>query len=166
MRSSLSALVASLCVAGTLVLAGCSGGNPKELTSEGYAALGKGDHSGALSKFDAALGGLDTKHDQYLRATLGRCEALAKVDPARARTNFLELAKTMPEKVREDDYSLVCNALLQAKARLDAIDVMKAGHERFPESPKMLAMVEAVKSAATRENDSESVAKLKSMGYL
>lgn len=162
----LAALLVSAGIAVTFLAAGCSGSDPKALTNEGYAALGKGDMASALSKFDKALEGLDTKHDQYLRATLGRCEALAKTDPARAKTTFFQVTMAQPEKVREDDYSLVCNALLQAGATLDAIDVMKAGHDRFPESPKMIAMVEAVKSAAKREKTSEAVEKLKSMGYL
>jgi hypothetical protein len=162
----LAAFLVSGGIAVTLLAGGCGGHDPRALTSEGYAALGKGDTAGALSKFDEALEGLDPKHDQYLRATLGRCEALAKTDPARAKSSFFQATMAQPEKVREDDYSLICSALLQACATIDAIDVMKAGHDRFPESPKMIAMVEAVKSAAKREKTSEAVEKLKSMGYL
>jgi hypothetical protein len=143
----------------------CSGSDPAARTGEGYAALGKGDNAGALSKFESALSGLDLQHPEYLRAALGRCQALAHVDPARARSTFLDLAKAMPAKIGEDDYSLICNELLQSGATLDAIDVMKAGHDRFPTSPKMEAMVSAVKSAAAREKTPEAMNKLAGLGY-
>ena len=165
LSSPLRALSGLLTVAVLLTATACSGSDPAALTSEGYAALGKGDNSGALSKFESALSGLDAQHPEYLRAALGRCRALAHVDPPRARSSFLDLAKAMPAKIGEDDYSLICNELLQVGATIDAIDVMKAGHDRFPKSPKMEAMVSAVEAAAKREKSPEALNKLKGLGY-
>jgi len=148
-----------------LLLASCGGSGPGVLREEGYIALGKGDYAGALSKFDSAITGLDRQHPEYLRIDLGRIRALCHVDAARARTAFLELAKAMPAKVGEGDYSLICSELLQVGATLDAIDVMKAGHDRFPESPKMKSMIKAVEEAAAREATPEALNKLKGLGY-
>ncbi len=148
-----------------LLLVACSGSDPSTLRKEGNEALGKGDYKGALSKFESAISGLDPQHPEYLRIDLGRIQALCHVDPARARTAFLELAKAMPAKVGENDYSLICSRLLDVGATLDAIDVMKAGHDRFPESSTMKAMVKAVEEAAAREATPEALNKLKGLGY-
>jgi hypothetical protein len=67
--------------------------------------------------------------------------------------------------VREDDYGLVCSRLLQADFRVDAMDVMKAGDERFHESARMKATVEAVTAATRRAAVPEELQKLSSMGY-
>lgn len=148
-----------------LFLAACGGSDPKSLTSEGYTALGKGDAKAALSKFDAALSGLEATHPEYLRAALGRCEALARTDGAGAKKAFLDLVAKVPDKVREDDYGLVCSAMLQGGFTLDAIDVMDSGNKRFPTSAKMKATKDAVVAAANREATPEALRKLDSLGY-
>ncbi|MCY2958798.1 MAG: hypothetical protein NTY35_01435 [Planctomycetota bacterium] len=148
-----------------LFLAACGGSDPKSLSSEGYAALGKGDAKSALTKFDAALQGLEATHPEYLRASLGRCEALARTDGAGAKAAFLDLAKKLPAKVGEGDYGLVCSAMLQGGFTLDAIDVMDAGNKRFPTSAKMKATHDAVVAAANREATPEALKKLDSLGY-
>ncbi len=149
-----------------ILLAACSGSDPKSLTSDGYAALGRGDDAKALSKFESALNGLGTEHPQYRRAALGRCEALTKVDAARARAAFLDLAKVVPEQVNEDDYSLMCNALLQVDANLHAVEVMHAGRDRFKGSKKMEAILEAVLNAAKRARTPEALQRLTDLGYV
>lgn len=148
-----------------LFLAACGGSDPKALTGEGYAALGKGDAKSALSKFDEALAGLDAKHPEYVRASLGRCQALAKTDGAAAKKAFLELVARNAQGVREDDYGLVCSDMLQAGFTMDAIDVMDAGQQRFPESPRMIATKQAVVEAAKREKTPDALKKLESLGY-
>lgn len=148
------------------LLTACGSSDPKTLTSDGYFAMGKGDHALAISKFDSALSGLDTNHSQYRRAALGRCEAMAHVDPKRAKTEFLELARTRPELVGEDDYGVMCDQLLGVGADLEAIAVMEAGRDRFVSSPKMDAILEAVVSAAHRAKTPEAIRELEKMGYV
>ncbi len=148
-----------------LFLAACGGSDPKALTGEGYAALGKGDAKSALTKFDEALKGLETTNPEYLRAALGRCEALARNDGPGAKKAFLDLAKQLPEKVREDDYSLVCAGLIQGGFTVDAVDVMDAGNQRFKGSKKMKETLDAVMNAAKRASTPEALKKLASLGY-
>lgn len=148
-----------------LFLAACGSSDPKTLTSEGHAALGKGDAATALEKFDAALAKMNPKDAEYARADLGRCQALAKSDGAAARKAFFEYVARNGTKVREDDYGLVCSDLLQGGFTLDAIDIMDAGQKRFPESPRMIATKEAVVAAAKREKTPDALKKLESLGY-
>jgi len=149
-----------------LALAACSGSDPRERNDAGRAALGRGDARSALTEFEAVLGAVDAQHPEHFRAALSRCEALARLDGAAARQSFLELARVESDQVREDDYSLICSALLAGNATMDAIDVMHAGHERFADSPKMKAMVAAVVAAAEREETPDAVRRLEDMGYI
>ncbi len=148
-----------------VLVAACGGSDSKALTSAGLAALGKGDAQTALSKFDTALAGMDRMDKNYVRAALGRCEALASLDGARATRSFLELAATVPEKVGEADFSRVCWALLKNGDRLHAMDVMKAGETRFPDSANMKATSTAVVAATQREGKPAELQKLDSFGY-
>lgn len=148
-----------------LFLAACSGSDPKALTSEGYAALGKGDYRGALSKFDDAIAGLKPSDKDYLRAALGRCEALARVDDKAAKAAFLELAKQAPDQVVERDYSRLCNQLIQGGFTVTAVEVMDAGNQRFKGSKEMKETLDAVMAAAKRDKTPDALRKLESLGY-
>jgi hypothetical protein len=163
-RSVLSHVFAGL-LTGLVACGGSGSGASKSLASEGYTALGKGDARGALVKFDEALAGLSASDSEYARAALGRCEALALIDGVAAARSFLELAATAPDREREDDYGLVFSRLLQAEFRVDAMDVMKAGLDRFPESKRMAAIYEQVDAATKRANQPEELKKLASFGY-
>jgi hypothetical protein len=147
-----------------LLLAACGGSDPKTSTSAGYAALGKGDAKAALAKFDAALSGLQPTDKDYYYAALGRCQALAKTDPAEAKRSFLDLAQKLgKETVRENDYSLICNDLIQAGAGKEAVLVMHSGMETFDKSEKMQQLLDVVKAAAERSPAARSA--LEGLGY-
>lgn len=148
-----------------LLLAACGGSNAKNSTSEGFAALGKGDAKVALEKFDAALDGIDSTNPEFLRASIGRCEALAKLDGAKASKSFLDLAAKVPAEIGEDDYSLICSKLLQGGFTLEAIDVMDAGKKRFKDSKKMQDTLTAVQAAAKKQSTPDALNKLKGLGY-
>jgi hypothetical protein len=164
-------LVFGIVVAALLGLGSCSSSDPKSLTDDGYAALGKGENKSAAESFERALAqiGTNANDPSFLRASLGRCVALAKIDPVRARTEFIALAKAQPGKVREDDFTLVGSALLVAgspKALLEAIDLLKTGEEFYPGSAKVKDFKERVIADSKRSQDPEAVRKLKSFGYL
>src|SRR6185503_315197 len=80
-------LACLIVVAGLIVvgLTACSK-DPKSLTDSGSAHLGKGENKAALADFEDALAkiGSDTASPLYLRAAIGKCEALARIDPKRA----------------------------------------------------------------------------------
>lgn len=155
-----------LAILGFLVLCACGGADPKSAIDDGYQALMKGDRAGALQAFDATLAGLDAHHPEYRRAALGRCEALAVLDAAQAKSAFLELAQTKPELVKENDYSLMCSALLGADANLEAIHVMQAGRDRFVGSANMELLLESVINASQRAETPEAMQELEKMGYI
>jgi hypothetical protein len=173
MRTPILAAV-SILVLGTalfLVLAtsACSG-DAKSSTDAGYADLGSGDDKAALAHFDEALGkiGADTHDADYLRAALGRCQALAHVDPKKATTEFIALAGTQKGHIVEGDFSLIANELLRVdtnESRMAAIDVMVAGNTMFPESTKLKKIGDAVMASAERAHDPESIKRCSSMGY-
>ncbi len=154
-----------------LFAAACGGsgsGSSAEIrakTGEGYAALGKGDAQTALSKFDAALVGLDSTNPEFLRASLGRCEALAKTDGEAAKKAFLDLVAKVPAEIGEDDYGLVCSRLIEGGFIVTAIEVMHEGIQRFPGSKKMATILDAVKAAAARASDPAALKALDSLGY-
>jgi hypothetical protein len=150
-------------------LAACSG-DAKSLTEDGNAALGSGDNKAALADFEKALDkiGTDTKSSQYLQASLGRCKALAHVDPNKAATEFIALAKAEKGRILEGDVSLIAYELLRAgtnDSRMRAIDVMVAGNELFPESTKLKGIGNEVMAAAERAKDPESIKRLNGLGY-
>ena len=160
MRSP-TALAALLCL-----LAACGGGDPKEATDRGQAALGSGDGKSALESFEAALACLAPGDPDWLRASVGRCQALARLDPARAKTEFLALARAHPGTVGEQDFAIVVGDLIAHGGILEAIDVVEAGSARFPESPRMLALREQVVAASQRARDPGAMQRLKGLGYV
>ncbi len=150
-------------------LSACSG-SPKSLTEDGYTALGSGDNKAALADFEKALDkiGADTKCPDYLPAALGRCKALAHIDPKRAATDFIALAKAQKGHIVEGDVSLIAYELLHVdtnESRMRAIDVMVAGNTMFPESTKLKGIGNEVMTSAERAHDPESVKRLSGLGY-
>jgi hypothetical protein len=154
-----------LLLSALVLLAACGGSDPRALSSEGHALLGKGDAQGALTKFEAALAGIDSSNPEYLRASIGRCEALARTDGPKARQAFLDLAAQLPAKVGEDDYSLICSRLLEGGFTVDAVEVMDSGNKRFPGSKRMAETLIAVQAAAKRDKTPDALKKLESLGY-
>jgi hypothetical protein len=147
-----------------LVLLGC-GASSKELTDKGAAALGSGDARSALESFDGALKQMSPSDPDYLRASMGRCQALARLDPNRAKEDFLALARSQPGKLREQDYAQIADELVKTRAASDAIDVMDAGVKAFPESPQMQVLKQRVVEASKKSKDPAALGKLKGLGY-
>jgi hypothetical protein len=176
MRSIHAVFAAALLVLGIVAsallgLGSCSSSDPKSMTDEGRHALGKGEYKAAVASFEGALEKIGANADDpsFLNASLGRCEALARLDPPRARTEFVALAKAHPTKVREEDFTLVGSALLVAgtsAALSEAIDLLATGEKIYPGSAKVTAFKERVIADSKRSADPEHVRKLKSMGYM
>jgi hypothetical protein len=153
-----------------VVLAACSK-DPKSLTDSGAAHVGRGEYKAALADFEDALEqfGSDTSSRDYLRAAIGRCEALARIDPKRAKTEFIALAKAQTGRILEGDFTRIVHGMLQvgtAESRSEAVDLVAAAQEMFPKSPKLDAIAEVVVKEATRVNDPVAIERLKSMGYV
>lgn len=143
----------------------CAESDPKALTDKGSAALGAGDAPAAIESFDAALQHMDAQHPDYLRARMGRCQALARQNPSRAKDDFLALARSASDKVREQDYSTIVEELVKKGAVSDAVEVMDAGIKAFPESPQMQTLKNSVVEASKKSKDGGALKKLKGLGY-
>jgi hypothetical protein len=152
-----------------LGLAACSG-SAQSLTEDGNRELGSGNYKAARDDFEKALDklGTNTSDVNYLPAALGRCRALAHVDPKKAGTDFIALATANKGHVEENDFSMIAVELLLVgtnEARMEAIDVMVAGNTMFPESTKLKGIGDKVMQAAQAGNDPASVKRLNSLGY-
>jgi hypothetical protein len=169
-KSSLSvavALVATLVVV-PLVCVACGGGSadPAKAVDDGYVALGKSDWKAAQSDFDAALATLKSTDAGYLRAKLGQIEALIHLDAAKAKQEFLALAKGMSSQVEPKHFIAVASNLTSEKKYVDAVDVLEAGLNAHSEDPKLRAVGEEIKKAASKAGDDKALAALKGLGYL
>jgi hypothetical protein len=150
-----------------LFVVACGGGDPRALTDAGTAALNGGDAPKAQAQFEAALTaiGADTKHPQYLEASIGRVQALARIDAPRAVREFLNLAKS-GAALSDNDFSLVAWELMRANAMKDAVDLMHEGQQLYPGSKTMVELKEQVIAETKRKGDSGALKQLQGLGYL
>src|SRR5262249_5515220 len=143
----------------------CAGSDPKALTDAGSAALNSGDARGAVASFDRALEHMDASHPDYLRACLGKCRALAGIDSARAKDEFLALAQSRPSKIREADFTAIATELVHHGAIAPAVSIAEEAMKRFPESPSMKTLRDFVGDAAKKSEDPAALQRLKGLGY-
>jgi len=159
---SLTALV----VAAPVILIGCGSKDPQALTNEGMSAMNGGDAKAALVAFDGALAAMDATHPEYMRAAVGRCQALARIDPAKGAADFLALAKANPTRIKDQDFHVVVSEYVRVRKFTDAVRMMYEGNVMFPTSEKMLKIKEAVIAESKKANDAEAIKALKGIGYL
>ncbi len=158
-----SALLPFVCL--FLLAASCSESDPKVLTDSGTAALGSGDSAAAAKSFEAALSHMDAKHPDFLRASMGKCQALARQNPMEAKQEFLDLARKHPELIKEPDYTTIIRELVQKRAASEAIEVVEAGMKAFPNSMSMIAIRDEVGDELEKSHDPAALDKLKGLGY-
>ena len=149
-------------------LAACSG-NAQSLTEDGNRELGSGNYEAAQADFEKAIEklGSDTSSQDYLRAALGRCQALTRIDPKKAASEFVTLAAA-DKRIVESDFTLIADGLVKAntnESRMQAIEVMKAGTSQFPKSAKLKDIGNQILAAAEKANDPESLKALSGLGY-
>jgi len=147
------------------VAAACSD-DPKSLTNDGLAALNSGNAKGAVTAFEKALVKMDASNPDYLRAAVGRCQALARIDGKKAKDQFLALAKAQSGRVLDQDFHIVVSEFVNSGQFLDGIDVMQAGIVLFPSSKKMVEIKDAVVAASKKAGDPAVLSKLKGLGYI
>src|SRR5262245_10153164 len=135
------------------LLAACGASDPKSLTDAGTAALNSNDPKGAIASFDRALAGMKATDPDFLRASIGRCQALARTDPERAKSDFVALAAAPPAKVQEPEFVAVASELASRGSIEPAISVAEAGMKRYPESPAMISLRDRIGDAAKKAGD-------------
>jgi hypothetical protein len=62
-------------------------------------SIGSGDWDAGLAGFEKALEHMDPSNPEYMRASIGRCRALARLDPARGKAEFLKLADAQKSRI-------------------------------------------------------------------
>jgi hypothetical protein len=144
----------------------CGGGSdPKTLTNDGSAALGAGKYAQAAESFEGALAGMDAANPDWMRAKMGLVEALVHTDPARAKTEFLALARAGTSKVTDRDFALIGQKFGQAGKLTEAAEILNAGMEMHAESPQLLALRDSLGDMAKASGDADSLESLKGLGY-
>ncbi len=149
-----------------LLLAACGGpADPKALADSGFSALGKSNHEAALADFESALAAIgdDSAHAQYRRAKFGYYESLANVDAKRCQTEFLAFAAE--NELDAGDYVQIANVMMGGGAGTEAVHVMHAGKERFPENSSLEEVLVALSARATA-GDAGAASALASLGYM
>ena len=155
-----------LALGAMLFAAACSQSDPKAATDKGTAALASGDNAGALEHLDTALSGMAATDPNYMRASMARCQALARTDPPKAKSEFLALCQAQSSRVKEQDFSTIVSELVKKDALTEAADVMDAGVRMFPESPLMMQAKALVIDASKKSKSSGAMDKLKGLGYV
>lgn len=144
--------------------AACSSSDPKVLMTEASQALAAGDASAAVAKYERAIERLDKQSVEFLRASMGRFQALARLDGTRAKNEFLAFHSAHSDRVKESEFKLVVDELVKRGQLGPAADVVDAGRKAFPESPLMTQLLKTVGDASKK--DPEAMKKLKGMGYV
>jgi hypothetical protein len=149
-----------------LLPSGCGSSDPRQLVDQGASALAAGDAQGAREAFERALVGLHPGDPDYARASMGRFQALVRLEPDRARDDFLSYAKEPAAKAGEGDYVALVNEFLRRDKTVQAIDVMDAGVKAFPKSEALLGVRKKVEEHARAANDPAALQKMKGLGYI
>jgi len=144
----------------------CGSSDPREQTDRGASALASGDAKGARSDFEAALAVLHPGEPDYARASMGRFQALVRLEPDKARDEFLVYAKNPANKTSEGDYIALVGEFLRREQTVPAIDVMDAGVKAFPKSDAMAAIRKKVEDQARTANNPAALQKMKGLGYI
>lgn len=159
----------SLIVVLALSLFACGGSSdPKALNEEGSMALSSGKYAEAAKSYEKALAalGTDTASPEWHRAKLGWIQAEARIDGAKAKSEFLKYAQASPSKVTDSDYSLVASKLGDAGKVEEAIEILEVGKRAFPESLHLDALGKDLANRAKASGASGALDKLKGLGYV
>ena len=144
----------------------CGPSDPRALTDAGASALASGDSGKALANFEEALASLKPGDAEYVRASMGRFQALVRSEPERARDEFLAFAKVQAASLSESHYGILVGEFLRRERTSEAIDVMDAGVKAFPNSQAMVAIRKKVEEQARSSKDPASMQKMKGLGYV
>jgi hypothetical protein len=91
--------------------------------------------------------------------------ALAHVDPARGKKEFLNLAEERGTTVTPSDVHFVVSAFVSARAFAHATDIMLRAKDLYPNSKEIQAIGDGVASAARKAGDKATVDRLEGGGY-
>ncbi len=162
-----TSLLAKAALAACLALASCGGGAPTDpagLTNAGYDKYDAQDYEAAQADFQAAIdaGAADAALKD---ATLGLVRAMAHTNTKKAAETFTEFAAAHASLLAVKDYSTVGGELMGAGSAADALAVIHAGQQEFPDDAGLAKVVDAVKAKAAA-GDAAAASALSGLGYL
>jgi|GEM_PF-2393972 len=172
MRRSLALPSLALIAAATLSLVmiqACGGPTPAELEQQSQAALAKGDYAQALDLATKGLSAEGVAQDkarswQFERV---RLEALAgRGDAAEVLASLTRLSATYGGQLKADFYAKLGKAVNDAGNAVDALDIVEAGKQKFPDMAAAFDGLVADIKAKAAAGDDAATAKLKALGYL
>jgi len=159
-----------LALALPLVLASCGGGaaDPAALADAGTQSLRTGDFSAAVTDFDRALAAIgdDTAHAEFMRASMGRIEALTQLDAGTAKAEFLALREKLGEAITERNFQTIAGRMGDAGAFDEAIELVTVAKADYPESKVLDALVQALGDQAKAAGAAGALDSLKGLGYV
>jgi predicted Zn-dependent protease len=147
------------------LLIGC-GPDPEQMKSDAQEALSVGNFSQAQEITSQALERVPASDTRLVWALERiRLEALARDNRGEDARQALErLASEYPTQAKASLYLAIATYLRDAGGTGDAIEMLAAGDERFPEeSEKFKTMIEEMEAGGLEPADIE---RLKSLGYL
>lgn len=150
------------------LFASCGSSDPKVLTDEGSKALNSGNYAGAARSYEEALEhlGTDVGNPDWKRAKMGLLQAQARLDGAKARTEFLTFAEANPKLVNDGDFQLIASKLGDAEELDEAIAVLEAGKKVYPQSAHLDSLGKDLVKRAKESGDSGALDALKGLGYV
>jgi len=134
-----------------LFLLACGASDPRTWIDAGTSARNAGKHGDAAACFGKALEALEAvpSDPQVKTARLGHVRAVAHLDAARARAEFLDYAQESGQ-VTEADWHEVTSEFLGAGAFVEALEILEAFQEAYPESPHFDALFREVEEQARK----------------
>ena len=150
------------------LVSACGGSSdPKVLISEGQRAQASGNYADAAESYEKALAALgsDSSSPEWKRAKLGLIGARVRIDAAKAKDEFLQLASANPGKITDSDFNDVVSRFGDAEKFDEAIAILKAGKEKFPESKHLDDMGKALQKQVQKSGNKEAAKDLEGLGY-
>jgi hypothetical protein len=150
-----------------LVAAACGSDSDSDaLVRQGYTRLNSGDAAGGIECFDRALVALAPSDPQYLEASMGRFQALARVAPERVTQELVQSADAEPACFGADEFRFVAGHLRMAEHHTQAVQLLDVAIQRFDDDEKLLAEMSITEQEAKRVGDSKALEELRRMGYV
>jgi hypothetical protein len=150
-----------------LLVAACGSDSDTEaLVRQGYTRLNSGDAAGGIACFDRALVALASSDPQYLEASMGRFQALARVEPERVAPELVQRADSEPECFGPEEFRFVAGHLRMAEHHTQAVQLLDVAIQRFDDDEKLLDEMRITEQSAKRVGDDKALEELKKMGSI
>ena len=157
---------ALLAFAAASLLAACGGGGSAPTDADPSELMQQGRPDEAVEIIEARLAQVEKGTADEHDLVLDHAKALSQVDPAKAEKIFVDFAQANAELVTPRDFKVVVSYLRTEGAFAEAIDVMHAGKQRWPEDKEMVELLELIKADVLKAKDPALAAKMKGLGYM